>query len=78
MKGLARERGVDWEGQLITLQIYDAKSHTTKFVPVIFGSQGREFIPEPPSDHVYCLDSEGSYQELCDGGQDRSARYRQT
>jgi hypothetical protein len=57
-------RGVDWEGQLITLQIYNAKSHTTKFVPVIFDSQDREFIPEPLSDHVYCLDSQESYQEL--------------
>jgi SEFIR domain-containing protein/carboxypeptidase family protein len=57
-------KGVDWEGQIITLEIYNAKSHTTKFVPVIFGSQDREFIPEPLCDHVYCLDSEGSYQEL--------------
>jgi hypothetical protein len=57
-------RGVDWEGQLITLEIYNAKSHTTKFVPVIFGSEDRGFIPEPLSDHVYCLDSEDSYQEL--------------
>jgi SEFIR domain len=59
-----RGRGVDWEGQLITLAIYNAKSHAAKFVPVIFGSKDREFIPEPLSDHVYCLDSEDSYQEL--------------
>lgn len=57
-------RGVDWEGQLITLDIYNAKSHTTKFVPVIFRSQDREFIPEPLSDHVYCLESEERYLEL--------------
>jgi hypothetical protein len=55
---------VDWEGQLITLELYQAKSRTTKFVPVIFGSQDRAFIPEPLSDHAYCLDSEDSYQEL--------------
>jgi SEFIR domain len=59
-----RGRGVDWEGQLITLEIYNAKSHAAKFVPVIFGSKDREFIPEPLSDHVCCLDSEESYQEL--------------
>ena len=46
-------RGVDWEGQLITLEIYNAKSRTTKFVPIIFGSQDKEFIPEPLSDQFY-------------------------
>src|SRR5258708_4046600 len=48
----ARGRGVDWEGQLITLEIYNAKSRSTKFVPVIFGSEDRRFIPEPLSDHA--------------------------
>jgi hypothetical protein len=57
-------KGVDWEGQLITLQIYNAKSRSTKFVPVIFASQDRNFIPEPLSDQFYCLDSEDHYQEL--------------
>ena len=59
-----RGRGVDWEGQLITLEIYNAKSHAAKFVPVIFGSEDRRFIPEPLADHAYCLDSEENYQEL--------------
>jgi SEFIR domain len=44
-------KGVDWEGQLITLELYQAKSRTTKFVPVIFASQNEEFIPEPLRDH---------------------------
>ena len=57
-------KGVDWEGQLITLELYQAKSHTTKFVPVIFASQNKEFIPEPLRDHCYRLDSEEGYQEL--------------
>ena len=57
-------KGVDWEGQLITLELYQAKSRTTKFVPVIFVSQNKEFIPEPLRDHPYRLDSEDSYQEL--------------
>jgi hypothetical protein len=57
-------KGVDWEGQLITFEIYQAKSRTTKFVPVIFGSQNEEFIPEPLRDHRYRVDSEESYQEL--------------
>jgi hypothetical protein len=57
-------RGVDWEGQLITLEIYSSKSHTLKFIPVIFGAEDRKFVPEPLSDHVYCLESEESYGEL--------------
>jgi hypothetical protein len=57
-------RGVDWEGQLITLEIYSSKSHTLKFIPVIFRAEDRRFVPEPLSDHVYCLDSEESYGEL--------------
>jgi SEFIR domain/TIR domain/SIR2-like domain len=57
-------RGVDWEGQLITLEIYNAKSHAAKFAPVIFGSKDREFIPEPLSDQFYLLNSEDGYQEL--------------
>ena len=57
-------KGVDWEGQLITIEIYHAKSRTTKFVPVIFGSEDKEFIPEPLSDQFYLLDSEDHYHEL--------------
>ena len=57
-------KGVDWEGQLITLEIYNAKSRTAKFVPVVFRSQDKEFIPEPLSDQFYLLDSEDRYQEL--------------
>jgi hypothetical protein len=57
-------KGVDWEGHLITLDIYNAKNRTTKFVPLIFASQDKSFVPEPLSDQVYCLDSEDRYQEL--------------
>jgi hypothetical protein len=57
-------KGVDWEGQLITLEIYNAKSRAAKFVPVIFESGDKEFIPEPLSDQFYSLDSEDRYQEL--------------
>jgi hypothetical protein len=60
----SKGKGVDWESQVITLEIYNAKSRTTKFAPVIFGFRDREFIPEPLSDQFYILDSEESYQEL--------------
>jgi hypothetical protein len=57
-------KGVDCEGQLITLEIYNTKSRTTKFVPVIFNLRDRGFIPEPLSDQFYLLDSEDRYREL--------------
>ena len=40
-------QGVDWEGALITQELYDARSNTLKFVPVMFESLPRTFIPEP-------------------------------
>lgn len=57
-------KGVDFEGQLITLDIYNSKSRTTKFLPVVFSSLDREFVPQILSDHPYILDSEDGYQEL--------------
>jgi len=38
-------KGADWEGQLITLNLYNAKSKIVKFVPVLFSDQCKEFIP---------------------------------
>jgi len=40
-------KGADWEGQLITLEMYHAKSLTTKFVPVLVDPGDEQFIPEP-------------------------------
>src|SRR5436853_5696260 len=40
-------KGVDWEGALITQEIYDARSKTLKFVPVLFSADHQPFIPEP-------------------------------
>lgn len=40
-------KGADWEGQLITLELYDAKSRRMNFVPILFSNRGQEFIPEP-------------------------------
>ena len=40
-------QGVDWEGALISQEIYDAKHLTTKFVPVLLSEDVRGFIPEP-------------------------------
>jgi nucleoside phosphorylase len=60
-------KGVDWEGALITQEIYDARSRTLKFVPVLFASDDQRFIPEPlrAATH-YTLASENAYQSLYD------------
>jgi hypothetical protein len=58
-------KGVDWEGNLITLAIYQAKSSTKKLVPVLFDRQDESFIPEPLRGHTrYLLNSEESYDKL--------------
>jgi hypothetical protein len=40
-------KGADWEGQLLTLDLYDAKSKTVNFVPILFSDLRKQFIPEP-------------------------------
>jgi SEFIR domain len=57
--------GADWEGNLITLVIYHAKSRTSKFVPIFFDVPEEQLIPEPVSGHThYLLDSEDKYDKL--------------
>src|SRR5258708_33218840 len=48
-------KGADWEGTLITLEMYDAKSTTAKFAPVLFDGQNARFIPEPLRGHTQYL-----------------------
>jgi tetratricopeptide (TPR) repeat protein len=58
-------RGADWEGNLITLEMYDAKSRTTKFAPIFFNPLDEQFVPEPVSGHTqYLLNSEENYAKL--------------
>jgi tetratricopeptide (TPR) repeat protein len=58
-------KGADWEANLITLEMYDAKSKTTKFAPVSFASQDEQFIPEALRGHTqYLLNSEENYAKL--------------
>jgi hypothetical protein len=60
-----RGKGADWEGALITQEIYDAKSRTVKFVPVMLAPRQEGFIPEPLRGHThYELTSEDRYQAL--------------
>lgn len=60
-------KGVDWEGALITQEIYDARSQTLKFVPVFLESAVDKWIPEPlRSINHYALTSEEAYESLYD------------
>ena len=60
-------KGVDWEGAIITQEIYDARSKTTRFIPVLFDRTDEDSIPEPLRGHThYCLTSEAAYQALYD------------
>ncbi len=60
-------KGVDWEGQLITQELYDARSATLKLVPVMLEGGQEDFIPEPLRGLThYTLTSEASYRDLYD------------
>jgi len=61
----SKGKGADWEGNLITLGMYGAKSKTTKFAAVLFTCQDEQFIPEPLRGHTqYLLNAEESYANL--------------
>jgi hypothetical protein len=58
-------KGADREGSLIALELYDARSDTSKFVPVLFEARDEPFIPEPISGHAhYLLNSGDNYAKL--------------
>jgi hypothetical protein len=60
-------KGADWEGVLITQEIYDARSRTLKFVPVLFAAEDARSIPEPLRVWThYALTSEEAYESLYD------------
>jgi hypothetical protein len=58
-------KGADWEGNLITVELYNSKSRTTRFSPVLFDPEDERFIPEPIRGHTYyLLNSEGNFVKL--------------
>jgi hypothetical protein len=60
-------RGVDWEGAIITNELYDLKSISRRFVPVLFRPEDAEWIPEPlRSASKYILTNEAAYGDLTD------------
>ena len=60
-------KGVDWEGTMIAQELYDARSVSNKFIPVLRSSTDELHIPKPlrPRTH-YVLNTEGNYQVLYD------------
>lgn len=60
-----RGKGADWEGAVITQEIYDDKSRTLKFVPVTLAPGLDDFIPQPLRPLTrYELTSENGYVDL--------------
>ncbi len=61
----AKGLGVKWEGKLIYQHIYKSDSKNNRFIPVIFKSEHKEFIPTPLQDAThYCLDMADGYDDL--------------
>lgn len=60
-------KGVDWEGALISQELYDNRSRTSKFVPVFVSTAVEGWIPEPLRGiNYYAVSSEEGYQCLYD------------
>jgi len=60
-------RGADWEGALITQEIYDSRSRSVKFVPVFLTVFNEEWIPDPlRAVTYYQLTSQSAYDSLYD------------
>jgi tetratricopeptide (TPR) repeat protein len=59
--------GADWEGAIITQEIYASRSQTLKFAPVFLAAPVKEWIPEPLRGWTYyALTSEEGYGRLYD------------
>ncbi|MEM8997382.1 MAG: SEFIR domain-containing protein, partial [Acidobacteriota bacterium] len=60
-----RGRGVDWEGSIITNELYRTRSQTTRFLPVLLADADERHIPEPLQGYsFYRLTSEEAYSKL--------------
>ena len=60
-------KGADWEGSLITQELYDSRSRTLKFVPIFLADPEDDWIPEPlRSATYYSVTSEDAYKRLYD------------
>lgn len=58
-------KGVDWEGAVISNELYHEKSVSSRFVPVLFVSADEGFIPQPIRGSTYYL-LDDAYTALTD------------
>jgi len=57
--------GIKWEGKLIYKYIYYADSINDKFIPVLFDTKDKIYIPDPLKDYTYyTVTSEKGYKDL--------------
>lgn len=60
-------KGVDWEGAVITQELYDSCNVSNKFIPVLFEASDQHNIPEPLRMQTrYLLNSKHNYRSLYD------------
>ena len=59
--------GVKWETSLILQQLYGLSTNNSKFIPIIFDSEDKEYIPLPLQPYTYYqLDGDSNKQRLID------------
>jgi hypothetical protein len=60
-------KATDWQGALITQELYDSRSRNVRFVPVFLSPAVEEWIPEPlRAANQYEITSESAYRDLYD------------
>ena len=58
-------KGARWEGYVVTQELYEAGANNTKFIPIIFNSADRNFIPtELRGATHYDLSGDKGYEQL--------------
>jgi len=60
-------KGVDWEGAIITNEMYDQKSVSRRFVPILLDESDAQYIPEPLRSFArYVVTTREGYKKLTD------------
>ena len=58
-------KGVKWEGAILTQELYDAEAQNTRFIPVVFSSEGTAYIPVVlKGQNYYDVSTETGYEAL--------------
>lgn len=56
--------GVKWESTLTYNHIYYDDSKNSRFIPVLFDPQNRQYIPNPLKGAYFCIDNDEGYEML--------------